>query len=684
MLNVASSFRFISTQGTLYTTPTDTTPFSKTEESPCLMFAKENSSVIDKRGKKARDVPVRKSDRKHLRGRAEEYMKRCYSEDLDPNISDLIGDIFGTGQLIARSMHVGNRNGNSTKTTLYIRHPDREDSESMWPYRQSPQCIWIEIEEEANRLTRQVPTIAFLSVVVPHLDPEHLKRTVVSVPSEVSKYVCRGADLMKAGMRTLPHRIPMDGMVHVCVQGNPQPFAVGILGNDIQSVDDVGIGRQGIGVHIVTSYGDDIWKQQVSSKEIKDDSLMGPFGAPYDANNYGNIGFEEGSHVYALMENVDKDPDSIPGGRENKGDEAGESVPLSSEDIPSALSNEEVLHLAVCKGLAGLNIKKDLPMPMSIFYGQHVLPNRPDGCTIDLKNTKYKKFGAYVREKVEEGLLEVGPDGSKNDDSFAMLVGYFKQDPMVLKFKKESSSNEETIADKKLLLVELYRIPNNVQNLLKLDPDVVKAAHATNPKRQNTGLLTMKEIQTILDDYTSREGLVNRGIIQLDGPLTDALFGKSSTNTPTVMKRQDAMKAWIGIMGKGFALVRMPENDIIQIANGKAPEIKMEVYRRGGSKFVTRLRGLENFGIDSAEFANEVSHRFACSSSIDEEADKRERLPKGHVELEFQGNLSTELEALLTNSPEMTSHGGAKDSPYNLPRNCIKITLRKGVTSRKK
>lgn len=89
--------------------------------------------------------------------------------------------------------------------------------------------------------------------------------------------------------------------------------------------------------------------------------------------------------------------------------------------------------------------------------------------------------------------------------------------------------------------------------------------------------------------------------------------------------------------------------------------------------------------MDANQFAKEVAKRFACSAAVETEAsDGRAALKKGHAELVIQGNLASELKALLLGDERLTSHGGAKDSPYSLPKNVVQVTLKKGVKGGKK
>ena len=84
-----------------------------------------------------------------------------------------------------------------------------------------------------------------------------------------------------------------------------------------------------------------------------------------------------------------------------------------------------------------------------------------------------------------------------------------------------------------------------------------------------------------------------------------------------------------------------------------------------GNKVVTRVRGLELYGFDSAAVAKECQKKFACSASLGVVAGKKEK------EIVIQGHLAFELEGYLT------EHCG-------VPRQFMAINILKGVKPKKR
>jgi len=725
----------------------------------------------------------------------------------------------------------------TTRTTTTTIPPLSSD---IWPYTTSTQFVWMTLEDKKGNILCESPTVALWSVLMgmitttPTITTTMTMTTTTTTTSEnninnnnddddtmlydlimngngcihvhpaVSHYICKGADLMKAGMRSLPkvttghhhdqqeqekqhhprpttkspaaaimsssRNKPFTTVLPIVVQGNSQPFAVGLL--RVRSDESIGAGTKGIGVEIWNTYGDDLWRtttttttaganhSQGRKNNNNNHGYMNPIGgALFENGHYGNIGFQNGKSVLPILvnpqhndssdddeddednennnnNNVDDDESApkndhigvkvmsqeaeeedddndgmtsrnalpIREAAESHGEEEEQTVESVEEmrhddkatrvSSPTPLlSPDEVLHQAVLRGLLILQ-KKDIPMVMTTFYSNHVIPNRLPGTTIDMKSTTYKKFGIYLKEQMQRGLLQAGKDISnkKNMDPMACLLSFNKGHE---DFKGiEKSDVISTLVQskngplKKLVLVSLYTIPHHWVSLLRLDDDDVKGTHATSEVRRGKGMLTSSEIKTILESYLTREGLIvtnDKGKVQLDGSLSVALFKGNPNPPPEIMTRQDLFQTFLSKLGSAYALVEMPGSKIIKLSSGNPPMIEIEVSMRQSKKFVTRVRGLEDYFIDGSNFAKDVSKRLACSSSVDIEASTgRPALKKGHVECIFQGNIVTELEALLLGDESLSNHGGIKDSYYSVPKQALSIQLRKGVPTRKK
>jgi len=784
------------------------------------MFQKEGSSTIG--GKK--DVALRKSDRRKLRDRVldalftgtgseiisekEEWITRAEKLIDDaivaPKGEDVLsrklklpsgdhatlflrtasGPLFGDSSLVNATA-----NGTLSYDDIIKSFP------ITWPYHQSTQPILLEYED-SDRKVSLIPLLPLLAALPPPLgkpasttptsasstentDNNNESRTYripnIVVHSEVSKYICRGADLMRSGIRSFPSpwtlRQSKGRLVSISIIGNPQPVAIGMIekglfreycypkngnrgaaagGGGREAGDFVGPGRKGVGVTIVNCYGDDLWTNSLPTKSVaafgSNAVAKGAVGNPlgggvYDDGNFGNVGFVDGTRVHPILDFDSDDDESESGESDENGEEEVKNE--CEEGAEGAMADMAQLHLSDQKEetsttatsvdksaeeetgpdhddiledafyaslLYLLSSKTALPMPVSVYYAKHLLAAVPTtGPRLDMKQTTYKKIGPFLKEMESTGVIQLGAS-KDGKDRFAFLTGIVKNHPDLNQFKRdwkkevEASGGDASMVGvasatekKKLAVVDLFIVPRHVSDGLQLDNDAVMATNAKTDERKGTGFLTKTECRALLENYIEKESLLDpkgKGRVLVNGPLCDALYRISKKNKqagqtteyPTSVKRKDLIEKWIERMDKGHALVQMPGSKILNLGRGGPKPVDIEVEFRQGNrrKFLTRLRGMEEYGIAGEALSQDVSQRFACSSSIETDPVGRPALKKGRVELVFQGHLSEELTALLTGDEKMTSHGGVKGSEYSLPKSVINVMLRKGIPARKK
>ena len=569
----------------------------------------------------------------------------------------------------------------------------------------------------------------------------------IVIHSEVSKYMCRGADLMRSGIRSFPTPWALrqsKGLVTISVINNPQVVAIGRVeyslfreycynkngksSQNLSALSFVGPGKKGVGVSILNCYGDDLWKNSLPTKSNakSKNGIINPLGGSvYDDGNFGNKGFVDGSMVYPILEVEDEESDSD--NESQDADTAMEQMTISDttdtsttdninqedkeveETEPDEPDHDEILQNAFYKSLLlMLSSKTPLPIPVSQYYAKHLLA-AVEGHRLNMKQTTYKKIGPFLKEMEVDGVIKLGASKDKKDKC-AFINDITKNSPDLIQFKRnwkkelessggDLSSMKASPGDQKtkLAVVDLFIVPRQISDGMQLEKDAVMATNAKTEERKGTGFLTKTECRALVEGYIEKEQLVDpnsKGRILINGPLCDALYRVSKKNKqagqkieyPTSVKRKELIEKWLDRMDTGYAVVQMPGSKILQIRRGAPKLVEIEVEFRQGNKrkFLTHLRGFEEYGIGGEDLAQEVSHRFACSSSIETDPVGRPALKKDRVELTFQGHLSEELTALLTGDEKTSSHGGAKGSEYSLPKSVINVVLRKGVTARKK
>ena len=746
-------------------------------------------------GGSALDVPLRKSDRRKLRSRFAEL----YAEESNATVDGLLDSIFtdSSVELSARKLRpvdttavLGGKSGEA-RITVYIRssgnrnvQSDNDDygnnsnqimaTASSWPYA-VPLPVAFEVEHSDTRSISLIPSIATLSVL-PNILPD------VVVNSYTSKYLCRGANLMRGGMgannlqRVLETRSSKaennkrsaeNAVVAVRVASNPQPFAVGFLHPDLLSAGNnsseaplLGEGSKGSGVNIVSCFGDDWTREmvrelsEIGGGEKKNESV---FGGTYDDGCYGNVGFvdagKDGRYVLGLSRASDENDkgsddeceesssahvedetctadieeaaasmkvddeqasgeaaDKTGDGQMNaesedvdgaKNDESSSSEEEEEED-PTQVQNKLLL---VCFQRAVVSLPpSSLPMPVSTFYANHVLAARPEGTTLDIKQSRWKKFGPFLAEQAALGIVTT----KDNQTLTSINKGHISLKDARKQRKKEieaAGGTDGKSAKSKAAIVTLHIIPSRISSSLGIPDDLVLAENAKAPERKGTGYLTKPEVRECLEHYISREGLDDgsgTADIRLDATLCDLLYGRSKKERaaagdsggrgdfPTKASRKDAHELFVKKLDVAYALVEMPGSKIVKLERGVPPKIVVEVTTIRGrkNKNITFCRNLEEYGINPVSFASDVSKRFATSATIDEDPKQNGReavKKKNYVEVGFQGHLGEELRVLLTGGAEgRSSHGGAKGGSYKVPKNVIDLRLKKGVPARRK
>jgi len=565
------------------------------------MFHKEGSFHKKAHGKKLNDTPINKSQRKKLR---ESFLTSILpaSTSVDQISSDLVNHIFldPNSDVSTRKIKLPGATSKAGATCFFIRSPTTgvvgvhsknentttattQTSRTLvsWPYTKYPQVLLLQVGQIL------MPSLALLSVLPKSVLDE---LPTVMIPASVSKFLCRGADLMRSGMMSIPSK--HDGWVVIRAVGNPQPFAVGFV---TRGADGTSIGpeKKGVGVQIVTCYGDDIYRSQTggliesslekcggSAATVVKSSMdnCGGEGARselggdiFDHGNYGNVGFVQGKQVYNLCsggsssgdasevddEQVDmeqrrikdqeeEDEHGYERGEQGQNDEQNTTMEMDdklkevavvntkeneTEETEQVEKNDdpETILLEAFQDAAIRISKSQLPMLTSTFYTQHMLPARREGSSIDLKSTRYKKLGPFLMEQAEKGIITLG---ASNGDAVAFLksIDGSHLDLREARRRKKDEIQSTQTGGKKTTLVNLYIIPHSIVASMRLCEDDVKAINAKSEERRGTGYLTASECRDILKQYLQENELVDEfdpEMVRVDGPLCDSLFRKT-------------------------------------------------------------------------------------------------------------------------------------------------------------
>ncbi|XP_010534839.1 PREDICTED: eukaryotic translation initiation factor 2D isoform X2 [Tarenaya hassleriana] len=476
---------------------------------------------------------------------------------------------------------------------------------------------------------------------------------------EVSRYVIGGADLMFPGIMIPAQGLPSFSAGEpwaVKVPGNPAPIAVGCT--TMSSVEALKAGLRGKALRITHYYHDFLWESTerhyvpnagfLEDVVMGDPSLLSSSGVSdtgtdvldASAAPQTSTGNEEDESIDAnnAMSSLETASTSVADANNETGEQMiGNMDQLKlADDIsanepntenltsPSAVVVDSLLDKCLLQALYTTIKDKDLPMPGSTLWSNHVLPCRPSGLVLDIKKSSYKKLSKWLQAKASAGLISVKEDKHKKEVVlFSVNRGhpdYISFKPEKRKVEKSDSSGDHTIAEawseKVLEVVEIYKPSTQVNPIF----ESVGA---------NTGkLYTASEASDVVFRYIEKEDLVkatDKSMVVLDAILCDALFKgaiKKGTAYPTEIHKKEVGSTFIGRMQPHNVVTRGGES---MVRKGAVKPIQILSERRQGNKKVTKVSGVETFMMDAESLASELQKKFACSTSVGELPGKKGR-----------------------------------------------------------
>ncbi|KAE8671034.1 putative serine/threonine-protein kinase cx32 [Hibiscus syriacus] len=466
---------------------------------------------------------------------------------------------------------------------------------------------------------------------------------------EVSRFVIGGADLMFPGIS-----VPAEGLTPfstgepwaVKVPGNPAPIAVG--STTMSSAEAIKAGLRGKALRIMHYYRDLLWQSVeghyvpnpgfLEDVVVEDPSLL-TSNQPSDSSEGATRGsdvpesFIDNENTEEFIDVDHSISDTFSASTQNGSDKSANKITTDDSDLKSAnvtdmksdidlssLSIEYVdSHLDICLLQAfHTTIKdKDLPIPGSTLWSNHVLPCRPSGITLDIKKSSHKKLSKWLQAKSSTGLITVKEDKYKKE---SMLIAVNRRHPEYLQFKPEKRPVEKVVQ-----VGDAAASESPSQNVLEV-VEVYKSSVHVNPIFASVGADTGKlhlasEATDIVFKYVEKENLVkqtNKAIVVLDASLCDALFKgaiKKGSTYPTEIHKKDLGATFISRMQAHHVVTRGSES---VVRKGALKTVQILTERRQGNKKVTKVSGLETFLVGAEALASELQKKFACSTTVAE------------------------------------------------------------------
>lgn len=500
-----------------------------------------------------------------------------------------------------------------------------------------------------------------------------LLKSFVLKGGEVSRFVIGGADLMFPGISVPPEGLPSFSAGEpwsVKVPGNAFPIAVGAT--YMSSKEAYKASLRGKALRITHYYRDTLW-ESAEGRYIPNDGFLEDvvLEDPTSIATSQAAGLSESEVVDALEHLLqgsghDSEKDVHHGTEFDSRHEPTKQLCVENEDSDQVVKDLNALKVtddieeqaSSGKGqLATMSVEeidvlldkcllqalyttvkdKDVPMPGSTLWSNHILACRPPGITLDIKKSSHKKLSKWLQAKSSAGLISAKEDKHRKE---VMLLAVNRRHPDYQTFKPEKRK-----ADVAEATIPAPSESSQSQTQLEVI-EIWKSTIHINPIMQAVGanlsqFYTASEAVDIVFSYVEKENLVkpyDKSMVVLDVVLCDALYKgtvKKGSTYPTEIHKKDLGFTFLNRMQSNHRVTRGNES---VVRKGALKTVQIMTERRQGNKKVTRVSGLESFLVDADALASELQKKFACSTSVAELPGK-----KGQNEVLVQGGVLEDL-----------------------------------------
>ncbi|TPX63855.1 hypothetical protein SpCBS45565_g06320 [Spizellomyces sp. 'palustris'] len=470
------------------------------------------------------------------------------------------------------------------------------------------------------------------------------------------------------------------------------PMAVGTMTVSSADIKKSRYEMRGKGVKIMHTFGDYMWAHGNKSEPPELDFVEGGYSFCEDI-------LFKGRRFTGFL--AVGDADTSGSWTELEYNPSGASTPMANETLPASMQNlnldegvhgasEQNTEEAAAKG-TDTEVKmspaemdqlleqalftvlksrlpedpKAFPMPSSLLYSNYIVPCRPRGTLIDIKQSSYKKVGKFLKAMEKRGLIKLKERGGET-----MLMSVNRQHPQIIEFtaprkvagdekpaKPEgpadglrsptdsSKTNGKSGTAEVISAVELYKASAKECRLFE---EIGASKDA---------LFTAADLRVAVTEYTEMKNLIDRAnprMIKIDAILCDAVLEKDEYQSVDYLPRDGILQRLTERM-QPYHELHLPNREP-EIRKGTVKPIQITVEQRQGRKTVTKVVGIERFGIDPEQLAGSLKVRCASSTSVTPIPGKANAAPL--YEVMIQGSKVKEVCSVLEKEYGMPFTGG--------------------------
>ncbi|ORZ10863.1 hypothetical protein BCR42DRAFT_333177 [Absidia repens] len=401
-------------------------------------------------------------------------------------------------------------------------------------------------------------------------------------------------------------------LVAITIRGYKYPLAVGTMATSSADIK-VRSGMKGKAVIILHVYNDFLWSMGDKSdppelKDISDDEYVD--------------------------EDEEKDEE------DNQPSEQQDHSKPSTTDTPSmnytTTEIDDLLKDSLYQGLLfKLTPEKTttvLPLSVSSLYTAYILPSRPrrGGLEVDIKKSSWKKVQKFLKTMEKSGLLKLKEHRGETNvtsinwshPSLQGVSPYKTVEKIMMEQQQQQqlapagSITSTTDQSNKNIDVSPSSVSGQIQVIDIYKPIGSSAVIFEAVKQDKNAMYSSIEVRQVLFDYIKMENLVdpkNQKFIIIDPILTDAILNKTEYQTIHKLGRDQILQRLLPKM-QPFHMVTLPGKEpILRKGSPKTIEVIQEI--RQGRKTVTKLTGMESFGLEIDDLCKELTKLCASSAT---------------------------------------------------------------------
>jgi translation initiation factor 2D len=311
---------------------------------------------------------------------------------------------------------------------------------------------------------------------------------------------------------------------------------------------------------------------------------------------------------------------------------------------------------------------EELPLSGSKLFS-HMLAASIFPWKLEIKRSSYKKMQKFIKEMAKTGVIKAklmqnelfitsfDPE-SAEIKGLAVDKQYFAA--LKQKNKQSKQKSEENQAETHHLTGTAKRERAEMKILLAYKPDSSVRRYLFDEMKENeivagneSGFWQLKDAKQLLWDYIKAKSLDAGQQVKLDDNLFHALYGSHSNKSiDSLVSKAEISKQFDSHMQLYHSIVLDGDLGHVKYSKGNVANIVVSTERRAGNRYMSKIKGLELFGIDCVLFAKEAARIFSASATVAESiGNTKEVLVQGNI----TGEIANKLHEMYKIPPQYVS-----------------------------